>query len=156
MKKLFALLLVLTFTFASCSDDDDEYSNSDIVGTWVLESASAKEVKTNNDKATEAIKKDVAEAVDETEEMTFSADGKFVSIDGEGDSYEGTYSLKGAKLTLTVMGISNSTTIKLSKDRLSSDVDETEYYADEVEYLVPSEKDVKVSKVITTYTYKKK
>lgn len=154
MKKLLLLLLVFPLFIASCSDDDDDYTNSDLVGTWVLQSSTAKEVKTNNDKATQAIKDDIAEFNDE-ESYVFSSDGKFTSSDGE-DEVSGTYNLKGNTLTLTVYGGSMSTSIHLSGNTFSSDIDETEYYQDEIEYLVPNETGISVSKVVTTYTYKRK
>jgi hypothetical protein len=141
--------MVFPFILSSCSKDDN-YSNSDIVGTWILSHCTVKEVKTNNDKATQAIQHDIVTYSDD-EMLSFTEDGKFISSEGNG-----TYSLNGNKLTLTAYGESKTVTVNLSDNTFSVDVDETEYYQDEIEYLVPNEKNVIVSKVITTYTYEKK
>lgn len=154
MKKLILFLLVFPFVFGSCSSDDDGGTNADIVGTWVLQSVTAKEVKTNNAKATQAINDDIISSLDDGT-YTFTTNGKVTLSDGE-DVLSGTYSLKGNKLTFTMSGVDISVNINLSNNTFSSDIDETEYYQDEVKYLVPNEKNVTVSKVITTYTYKRK
>src|SRR5690554_5369300 len=76
MKKILMILVVLPFIFASCSDDDD-ILKSDIVGTWVQESVVPKEVKTNNEVATKAIKDDIISYnQNNTEMFVFSDDGK--------------------------------------------------------------------------------
>lgn len=59
MRKLLLFLLILPFLFVSCSDDDNDVAKSEIVGVWVTQSFSAKEVKTNNENATKAIKDDI-------------------------------------------------------------------------------------------------
>jgi len=149
------ILVVLPFIFASCSDDND-ISKSDIVGTWVQQSVIPKEVKTNNEDATKAIKDDInSYNKDNSEVFIFSDDGTATIIDDEG-SYTLTYSLKGNNLTLTMFGESQTTPINLSKNTFSSDIDETEFYQYEIEYLLPDVKNVVVSKVITRYTYKRK
>lgn len=155
MKKILFLFLMLPLLVACGSDDDDDYTNSDIVGTWVLQSSIAKEVKTNSNEATQAIKDDIAIPNDSEVSYTFAADGK-VTINEDDDIVSGTYSLSGNKLTMTIYGEKATVTISLSANTFSSDVDETEYYQDEIKYLLPKEKDVVVSKVITSYTYKRK
>ncbi len=157
MKKILMILVVLPFIFASCSDDDDDILKSDIVGTWVQESVVPKEVKTNNEVATKAIKDDIISYnQNNTEMFVFSDDGKITLIDDDGDYTEGTYSLSGNKLTMSILGESNSTYINLSGNTFKSDIDETEFYQEAIEYLIENSNDVVVSKVITTYTYKRK
>lgn len=154
MKKLLLLLLVLPF-LVSCSDDDDNYSNSDIVGTWLLQSSTAKEVTTNNERATQAIKDDIAGFTSD-EVMTFTSDGQ-VTGSSDGEQISGTYSLRGNTLTLNILQLgSASINIRISNNTFSYDLDETEDYQDYVNYLVPNETGVVVSKVITTYTYRKR
>ena len=82
--------------------------------------------------------------------------GKITLIDDDGDYTEGTYSLSGNKLTMSILGESNSTYINLSGNTFKSDIDETEFYQEAIEYLIENSNDVVVSKVITTYTYKRK
>lgn len=154
MKKSLTLILLATL-FISCSSDDDDYSNSDIVGTWTFLSSAAKEVKTNNDKATQAIKKDMTVYGNGETTLTFSADGTYFTS-SYGEVWGGTYSLKGNTLTLTSDGETESSNIQLSNNTFSADIDETDYYEDEVKYLVPNETNVVVSKAITTYTYQRK
>lgn len=163
MKKILMILVVLPFIFASCSDDDDDILKSDIVGTWVQESVVPKEVKTNNEVATKAIKDDIISYnQNNTEMFVFSDDGKITLIYDDGDYTEGTYSLSGNKLTMSILGESNSTYINfstyinLSGNTFKSDIDETEFYQEAIEYLIENSNDVVVSKVITTYTYKRK
>ena len=88
--------------------------------------------------------------------FVFSDDGKITLIYDDGDYTEGTYSLSGNKLTMSILGESNSTYINLSGNTFKSDIDETEFYQEAIEYLIENSNDVVVSKVITTYTYKRK
>lgn len=150
MRKLLSLILCVTL-FASCSSDDDNYTNDDIVGSWILQSAKVKEVKTNNEKATQVIKDIIANS-DVGTTILFSVDGKVNMIHGD-ETESGTYSLKGNTLTITVSGKTNSDKIHLSKNSFSSDSDMTSDFQSIVKYLVPEEKDVVVEKVIATYTY---
>lgn len=153
MKKVLFLLLVFPFVYSSCSDDDDNYSNAEIVGTWILQSSTAKEVVSNNDRATQAIKGDISSSNDD-ETFIFTPDGRIIVSDGK-DTASGTYRLKGNKLTLDISGDRGTIDISISGNTFSADADETEYYQDQVNYLVPNEKDVVVSKVITSYTYRR-
>lgn len=57
---------------------------------------------------------------------------------------------------MSILGESNSTYINLSGNTFKSDIDETEFYQEAIEYLIENSNDVVVSKVITTYTYKRK
>ena len=104
--KNLAFLLIATllvgFSFTSCSEDDDDYSKSDLVGTWQLVSG----------KAVTKLAGQVVEEWPLGEEglhtITLNQDGTFISYSEEEDWYgdieieedEGTWSLKGNKLTL--------------------------------------------------------
>lgn len=153
MKKLLLLLLFIPLFLNSCSDDDNK--NYDLAGTWVFESYTAKEIKTNNSNATQAIKKKIAETTDSCI-YVFLPDGTFTFID-EDDISSGTYELKGNTLTIKEENKKSvSIKINLNENTFSSDRDETEKYQNMIKYLVPNEKDVIISKVITKYTYKRK
>lgn len=158
MKKYLLLLIVFPLIFASCSDDDDDFSNSDIVGSWALQSISAKEVKTNNEDATKLIKEDITSYNEESKEeiIVFSNDGKITLTDFV-NSFTGTYSITGNILTFTIDGLeSEILNISLSGNTLRYDMDHTEFYQDIIGYLLPDVEDVIVSKVIQTYTLKRR
>lgn len=157
MRKILMILVVLPFIFASCSDDND-ISKSDIVGTWVQQSVIPKEVKTNNEDATKAIKDDIKSMNEgEIEKLTavFSNDGKLTLTDYD-DNISGTYSLTGDMLTMVVGNETQVVPISLSGNTLKIYVDQTEYYQDVIDILLPNTKDVDVSKVIETNTLKRK
>lgn len=156
MKRTLLILALLPLLFATCSDDDDDASKSGIVGTWVQESVVPKEVKTNSEVATKAIKDDIISYNDNNDRFIFSDDGRLTMLDEDGYYEEARYSLSGNKLTVTIPGESNSITIKLSGNTFSADIDETEFYQEIIDYIVSNADDVVVSKVITTYTYKRK
>lgn len=67
----------------------------------------------------------------------------------------GTYKLKGNILIIDIYGETFSQSIRLTESTFSGDIDETEYYQENIQYLVPNEHNVSVKKVITTYNYKK-
>ncbi len=152
MKKLLLLLLVFPFVFSSCSDDDDD--SSKIVGTWMEKPSKVVEVITNNEKATQAIKDDVASwSYDGI--FVFTPDGKYTYTDGDADSdvQFGTYTLSGKSLKLTTSeGGSHTRDVYFSGNTFYADVDQTERFKDEIKYLVPNEVDVEVTKVIIRYT----
>ena len=158
MRKLLLLLLVLPLLFISCSDDDNDLANSEIVGVWVTQSFSAKEVKTNTINATKAIKDDI-ESMNEgdIQKLTaiFSNDGKLTLTDYD-DNLSGTYSLTGDMLTMVVGSETQVVPISLSGNTLKVHVDQTEYYKDVIDLLLPYSEDVVVSKVIETTTLKRK
>ena len=89
------LMMAVCFSFAACSDDDDNVSASDLYGTWTIVSDeySWKE----NGKVVES-------GTDNYEDgewtLTFNEDGTCVEQDG-GSNYYMTWSLKGNKLTMT-------------------------------------------------------
>lgn len=158
MRKLLLFLLILPFLFVSCSDDDNDVAKSEIVGVWVTQSFSAKEVKTNNENATKAIKDDIKSMNEgEIEKLTavFSNDGKLTLTDYD-DNISGTYSLTGDMLTMVVGNETQVVPISLSGNTLKIYVDQTEYYQDVIDILLPNTKDVDVSKVIETNTLKRK
>lgn len=154
MKKIF--LFFLLAIFVGCSDDDnDNVINRNIVGSWTLESTSPKEVLTNNDKATQAIKDDIESYIgDSSESYIFTSDGKVTALDGKIE-LSGTYKLKGNILIIDIYGETFFQAIRLTESTFSGDIDETEYYQENIQYLVPNEHNVSVKKVITTYNYKK-
>lgn len=155
MKKFLLLLILVPFLFVSCSSDDDDTITSGIVGTWVTESVTPKDVKTNDEALSTAIKKDITSYGNET--YVFTNDGK-VTINDEDDVITANYSLKGNMLTISLMGESNTIKINLSANRFSADVDETEMYQEMIDFFVPegTAKDFEVSKVISSYVYKRK
>lgn len=158
MRKLLLFLLILPFLFVSCSDDDNDVAKSEIVGVWVTQSFSAKEVKTNNENATKAIKDDIKSMNEgEIQKLTavFSNDGKLTLTDYD-DNLSGTYSLTGDMLTMVVGNETQVVPISLSGNTLKIYVDQTEYYQDVIDILLPNTKDVDVSKVIETTTLKRK
>lgn len=100
-KLLFILLAAaLSFSFVSCSDDDDDYSAKDLVGIWNM-TADNTRVTTNNGKATELVNTFLSQNDNETENVfIFDEDGTFKEKDNYSDLYydSGTYQVKGNKL----------------------------------------------------------
>ncbi len=155
MRKFLLLLILLPLLFVSCSSDNDDPTTSDIVGTWVTESVSPKTVDTNDETLNKAIIKDIASFGNET--FVFTSDGKVTMDDGD-DIITANYSLKNNMLTISFMGQSNSVAINLSANRFTADIDETEYYQEIIDFLVPdaTATGLEVSKVISSYVYKRK
>lgn len=152
MKKIvFFMLMALPFVFTSCSDDDDDYSTSDLVGSWTYTKSEASEVSTNSKEATQAITEDIEDYYDNVV-LTFTSDGKFVVDSKE----EGTYTVNGNKLTITGGGEKLESTISISGNELIVYEDETEYYQDEIGDLIDDADDVVIKKVIAGYHYTKK
>lgn len=103
---LLGLLSIMTFSFVSCSDDDDEVGPvGDLVGKW--QSVSVTIVEKNGDAEQEVTRKS------NTLGLEFTADGKYIGgeydEDGwywaewgedEEDAY-GSYTYKNGKLTMT-------------------------------------------------------
>ena len=156
MKKVLLILIVFPFILASCSKKSDDLNDSGIVGTWVFHSTFAQEVKTNNVDATKQIKDDIASYNEKNEDTyIFTAEGIVVMMDGD-YSLNGKYIFENGLLTVTVMGKVAVNSVNLSGNTFTSDTDETEYYQEVIEYLLPNVKDVIVSKVIARYTFKRK
>jgi len=124
MKKLFLLLaLALPVMFFSCDDDDDNYSSSDMFGNWEFNKAEAKEVNTNNQAATDSIKKDILSQTKEDSYLfTFTEAGKFLK-----DSVEvGTFSVKNDKITLIDKAQEDTTVCRITKNTIYWEIDATE------------------------------
>lgn len=157
MKKFLLLLLIVPVVFFSCSsDDDDNYTNTDIVGTWQMQPYIAKEVQTNNAKATKAITEDLQTLDVSRVSFVFKDNGEYTWTD-KLDTESGTFNLKGNRLTLTDSnGEKDSYNISLFSDTFSYDEDFTDDYKDGIKDLLPDEKNVVVSKVIVTIKYKRK
>ena len=156
MRKFLLLLILLPLLFVSCSsDDDDDKTTSGIVGTWVTESVSPKTVDTNDEALTTAINENIASFGNET--FVFTNDGKVTMDDGD-DIITVNYSLKGNMLTLSFMGESNTVPIYLSANKFTADIDETEEYQEMIDFLIPgaTAQGLKISKVITSYSFKRK
>ena len=153
MKKIvFFMLMALPFVFTSCSDDDDDdYSMTDIVGSWTFTKCEASEVKTNSEEAKKVITEDL-DWDDEDDVLTFTSDGKFLVDSKE----EGTYTLNGNKLIITGGGEKLESTVSISGSKLIVYQDETEYYQDEIGDLMNDADGVEVIKVVAAYHYTKK
>lgn len=81
----FALFLFSACIFFGCETDDDNKDSNSIVGTWKIESVDGEEYK------------------DENLYYVFSKNGTVVLYNGY-DEYEGEYTIKGGKLTITEDG----------------------------------------------------
>lgn len=103
MKKLFLFLLILPLAFVACSDDDDiDYSGHEIIGSWELSSSVVKALVENDiegGKLAKAIEREYATDPDESDILTFSADGK-LKVDYEQYTIPGKFSINGNKLTI--------------------------------------------------------
>lgn len=165
MKKLISLIFLVTLFFGCSSSDDDDkkdvYTNADLVGTWTVQTITPKEVKTNKDKVTKAVKDKIDKYIDTNDEVfTFFADGKMNYSMGSFET-TGTYQVKGNQLSYSMPDergdmVSVTRTIKISGNTYSLDIDQTEYYQGQMKYMFPDENDIVVSKVIVTFTSKKK
>lgn len=167
MKKLLLLLLFPFVLFACGSDDDDNNDNGNgngngngnptfsIVGTWIEQPSTDKEVITNNEKATKAIKRDIAKYEDPST-IVFTQKGKITVKGSEGEG-SGTYTLEGNKLSYTFPGQEKTSIYiyNITDNTFSYDEDYTKEYQDVIYDLVPNEKNVVVSKVIITQNYKR-
>lgn len=146
------LLMALPFVFTSCSDDDDDdYSMKDITGSWVFTKSEALEVSTNSKEATKAITEDIENYYDDVV-LTFTSEGKLL-VDSE---EEGTYTVNGNKLFMTVQGEKSENTISISGKKLIVYGDETKIYQDEIDDLMDDADDVKITKVVSAFHYSKK
>lgn len=168
MKKLlFLTSITILAIFYSCSDDDNNYESfrNDIVGKWVNHSTVAKEVKTNNEKATKAIEEDLNNMfVDDDSYIEFFSDGKFISYDEGLKDSEGTYIISQNTLSLNYISDEDGETSpsvkftieKMDKENLVISQDLTESYKQEIHFLLPDEEGVVVSKVIGESISKKR
>lgn len=144
--------MALPFVFTSCSDDDDDdYSMKDITGSWVFTKSEVSEVSTNSKEATKAITEDIENYYDDVV-LTFTSEGKLL-VDSE---EEGTYTVNGNKLFMTVQGEKSENTISISGKKLILYGDETKIYQDKIENLMDDTDDVKITKVVSAFHYSKK
>jgi len=153
MMKKFLLLILLATLLVACSDDDNDYEN-EIVGSWTLESVTPK-INTNNDKVTQAIRDDIENSNDLV--LEFTENGKVITYENNLKVDEGTYTLKGEKLTLKFPdGDSSTLTINIFGDALSYSIDLTDIYQEEIAEMLPNETNIVVSRVNISYMFKKK
>lgn len=144
------LFLLFPLLFLSCgSDDDDDNTNSTIVGTWEVKSVEADEVITDNEEVTQFIKDSIREneVAYQQSVFIFFADGQFTNtLRGELNT-TGQYTLKGNILTMVDEEGVESSTISISGKSLYMVFDITE----DQEY-----EDVNVSKVTVKFTLERK
>ncbi len=154
MRKFLISFLFCTL-FLGCSDDNSP-GNQIIVGTWGDEVVTIKEVVTDNDKATEALK--ISLLGNEPLIYTFTDDGHFV-IKDKSDYLPlvGTYKLEGNTLTLNYGGEFEGKVftyeISLSANTLSFDVDLIGLANSS--HFSPDIGDFIASKALVTKTYKR-
>ncbi|MFC4673094.1 DUF5004 domain-containing protein [Dysgonomonas termitidis] len=101
---IMSMVLFLSLTVVSCSNDDEEKENNSIVGTWKFKSVAAGEIKTNSTVNDEKIKPEIiAAATDDFKEttITLKSDGTFIEEDkDEPEPSTGTYTFSDGVLTL--------------------------------------------------------
>ena len=106
LKVLSVMLMVLSLslTVVSCSNDDEEKENNSIVGVWKFKSASTGEIKTNSTVNDEKIKPGIiSAATDDFKETTITLKNDGTFIDESKDEPEpatGTYTFSDGVLTL--------------------------------------------------------
>lgn len=104
LNKLFFILLSVSVlvSFSSCGSDDDNFSESDLFGTWGTTKVKAS-ISTNNSRATKLINAFLSEFESEGQLFTFYEDGIYEEKDLSEYPYpysSGTYRVKGNKLYL--------------------------------------------------------
>ena len=176
MKNLYLLLLVFPLIFASC---DDEKNNNNVVGeSWISKYTDA-DIETNNPKATQVIVDYLSDMHKET--YVFLENGKFnhrgslsliitrwrpsvipslylkevINNIEAYYNYEGTYLNKNNQVTVKSNKGEFTFTLSADKSSFNTTTDETEFYQQIINYLLPEETGVIVSKVIVKQNYKK-
>lgn len=98
------MVLSLSLTVVSCSNDDEEKENNSIVGTWKFKEATAGEIKTNSTTNDQKIKPGIISAATDDFKGTtiiLKSDGTFIEEDtDEPEPSTGTYTFSDGVLTL--------------------------------------------------------
>lgn len=161
MKKLLFLVLAGGLFFSACSksDDNDNNDNALLAGTWVANSATAKTVTVTPQDAKEKITADINDNPS-NEQMTFTAGGKVTVTSHGGESSKGTFTYIDGTITIKLENeIAVTKTLTLTGSTFTVDMDETSWYSDVTNLAaigVTDPANVEVTKVVTTYEYKRK
>lgn len=128
------MVLSLSLTVVSCSNDDDDQVNNSIVGTWKFKEVTAGEVKTNSTVNDEKVKTNIVTTVTSSRSgfvYVFREDKTVTLTDTKytDDISEGTYTLEDGVLTLT-WGVDDGDTysVSLKDDILVMEDDYARYY----------------------------
>lgn len=128
------MVLSLSLTVVSCSNDDDDQVNNSIVGTWKFKEVTAGEVKTNSTVNDEKVKTNIVTTVTSSRSgfvYVFREDKTVTLTDTKytDDISEGTYTLEDGVLTLT-WGVDDGDTysVSLKDDILVMEDDYVGYY----------------------------
>lgn len=151
----FILLTVISVASYSSNDDPDRYTNADLVGTWVLQSMTPKEVETNNDEATQEVKdhiKNQSEKVAGKMILKFAHSGELI-IQEDDDTYDGVYRVDGNKVIISAeKKIQEFEIVMISDNILALEFNMTDFYAEIIRISYYS---YNVSKATTLFTLKK-
>lgn len=91
-------------------NNNNNNANSSIVGTWIINEA---ETEAANASSLGGFEDDEEEDVMNFNQVTFNADGTFVTSNGGAESLKGTYSVSGSELSMS--GVQNGKKVTLAK-----------------------------------------